>query len=62
MPPARAGGRAYTVRNRRTQRQYQPRDRRGRVVMPAAAKVIPRLASLWVQTTVRTFYEAIEKR
>jgi hypothetical protein len=55
-------GRAYTVHNRRTQRQYQPRDRKGRVVMPAAAKVIPRLASLWVQTTVRTFYEAIEKR
>lgn len=55
-------GRRFTVHNRHTQRQLQPRKRTGRVVYPAAAKVIPRLASLWVQTTVRTFYEAIERR
>ncbi|WP_157602036.1 hypothetical protein [Promicromonospora kroppenstedtii] len=34
--------------------------RKGRVVYPAAAQAIPRLASLWVQVFVRTVYEAAE--
>lgn len=52
-------GRAYTVR-RRTQRQFKARNRTGYVVYPAAAEAIPRLASLWVQTAVRTLHELIE--
>lgn len=37
-----------------------PRSR-GYVVYPAARDSIPRLASLWVQTTVRTIHETFEK-
>jgi hypothetical protein len=55
-------GKRYGVKNRHTRRQFRPRNRKGYVVYPAAAEIIPRLAALWVQTTVRTFYEAIEKR
>jgi hypothetical protein len=47
---------------RRTRLQLRSRNRKGYVVFPAAAEVIPRLAALWVQTTIRTFYETIEKR
>lgn len=46
---------------RRTRRQFKGRQRTGYVVYPAAADIIPRIAALWVQTTVRTFHEAIEK-
>lgn len=35
---------------------------KGRVVWPAAADVIPRIAALWVQTVLRTFMETIERR
>lgn len=52
-------GKPYT---RRTRAQFRPRMRKGYVVYPAAADAIPRLASLWVQTTIRTFIEAIERR
>lgn len=41
-------------------KQFGTRVSKGRVVMVAAAKVIPRIASLWVQTTIRTFYEILE--
>jgi hypothetical protein len=36
-------------------------NKRGYVVNPAARESIPRLASLWVQTTVRTINETFEK-
>lgn len=55
-------GRRYRVTERRTRAQFRPRDRKGYVVYPAAAGIIPRLASLWMQTTVRTFYEVLERR
>jgi hypothetical protein len=55
-------GKTYTVRNRRTRAQFAERNLKGRVVYPAAAQVIPRLASLWIQTTIRTFYELIERK
>lgn len=45
---------------RRTKRQFKARNAKGYAVYPAAAEVIPRIASLWVQTLVRTFHEAIE--
>ena len=34
----------------------------GYVVYPAAAEAIPRIASLWVQTAVRTLHELVEGR
>lgn len=45
---------------RHTRRQFRKRRRTGYVFYPAVASIIPRLASLWVQTTVRTFLEAME--
>ena len=53
-------GTSYKVTNRHTRRQFRPRNLKGYVVYPAAARIIPRMASLFVQTAVRTFYEAIE--
>ena len=47
---------------RHTKRQLPPRIRKGRVIYPAAAEVIPRAASLWVQTVVRMIHEAAEGR
>lgn len=54
-------GKSFSV-TRRTQAQLMPRRKAGYVVYPAIAEIVPRIASLWVQTTVRTFYELIEKR
>lgn len=38
----------------------RPRRRKGYVVFPAAAQIIPRIAALWAQTTVRTIHEEVE--
>lgn len=54
-------GKTYNV-TRHTQRQLPTRRRGGYVVYPAASEIIPRVASLWVQTFVRTIYEAIERK
>lgn len=35
--------------------------RRGYVAYPAASESIPRFASLWVQTAIRTIHESIER-
>lgn len=56
----RKGG-SYPVR-RRVQTGYRPPRRNGYVVFPTATALIPRLASLWVQTAVRGLYEAMEGR
>ena len=53
-------GTSFKVTNRHTRRQFRPRNLKGYVVYPAAARIIPRIASLFVQTAVRTFYEQIE--
>ena len=45
-----------------TYKQFGTRASKGKVVMVAAAKTIPRIASLWVQTTIRTFYEIMERK
>lgn len=55
-------GKRFTVNNRNTVGQLRPRKKKGYVVYPAAAEVIPRLASLWVQTVMRGVYEAFESR
>lgn len=52
------GGKSYT---RRRGRQFKAPRRGGYVVYPAARDSIPRLASLWVQTTIRTIHEAFAK-
>lgn len=56
---SRNGG-THRVR-RVTTAQLPARASAGRVVYPAAARFIPRAASLWVQTTVRTIHEAFER-
>lgn len=56
-----AKGKRFTV-TRNTRRQLPPRSRTGWAVFPTARDLIPRFASLWVQTTIRTFYEAIERK
>jgi hypothetical protein len=53
-------GKSYSV-TRHTNRQLRPRNNKGYVVYPAAADAIPKIASLWVQTIVRTFYEILER-
>lgn len=55
-----AGGGTHDVR-RRTMLGLPPTIRRGRVAYPAAAEVAPRMASMWVQTFVRSVYEAVEE-
>jgi hypothetical protein len=52
-------GRRFKV-TRRTRTQLRPHRRVGYVVLPTARDLIPRFAALWVQTTVRTFRDAIE--
>ena len=54
-------GRQYTYK-RQTQRQFRPFNKSGYVVFPAAANIIPRITSLWVQTVARTFADLIETR
>jgi hypothetical protein len=52
-------GKPYSY-TRKTGKQFRPPNRKGYAVYPAAAQMIPRFAALWVQTIVRTFYEAAE--
>lgn len=54
------GRRFFDVKNRHTTRQLRRPNRRGYVVYPAAANIIPRIASLWAQTAARTIHEAFE--
>ncbi|MEU4361199.1 hypothetical protein [Promicromonospora sp. NPDC023987] len=54
-------GGSHTVK-RRTNTGLPHAIRKGRVVYPAAAQAAPRLASLWVQTFVRTVYEAADAK
>lgn len=52
-------GTRYEVR-RNTRAQLRPRNRKGYVVYPSAASIIPRIASLWIQTTARTIFDKLE--
>jgi hypothetical protein len=45
---------------RHTRRQLPARNPSGRVVYAAVRKIAPRLASLWVQLIVRTYYDAAD--
>ena len=55
-------GKNYTVNKRRTRAMLRPKNKTGYVFYPTVKTVIPRIAALWIQTTVRTFHEALEKR
>ena len=54
-------GKSYKVK-RHTRRQLAWHRREGRLVYPTANDLIPRIASLWVQTVIKTFYEALERK
>jgi hypothetical protein len=54
-------GTTYNV-TRNTRAQLRPRKSTGYVVYPAAASIIPRIASLWIQTTARTIYDMLDGR
>ncbi|PQZ60684.1 MULTISPECIES: hypothetical protein [unclassified Microbacterium] len=56
----RRNGTSFPVK-RRAQRQFWHFQKSGRVVWPTASDLIPRIASLWIQTTIRTVHESIEK-
>ncbi|WP_067200127.1 hypothetical protein [Microbacterium sp. XT11] len=47
-------------RNRDPNRPFKAPNRRGYVVYPAAASVIPRILAMFVQTFVRAIHEALE--
>lgn len=53
-------GRRFPV-TRRTTAQFGTRNTNGKVVYPASRSAIPRLASLWVQTAMRTLADAFDK-
>lgn len=57
----RVGGGSHQVR-RHTTRQLPARVPSGRVALPAFAEVAPRAVSLWVQTIVREYSNAVEGR
>lgn len=57
----RARSRKGKTYRRHTQRQFVTYLKTGRAVYPAAAEMIPRIAALWVQTTVRTFWEELKR-
>lgn len=57
----RKGGGTHQV-SRRVQRGLPARVPRGRVLMPAAVELAPRLAALYVQTVVRGVMDAAEGR
>lgn len=55
----RKGGAPHDVR-RRVMTGYGPRTPKGEVVYPALAHMVPRVASMIVQTCVRTLHDAFE--
>lgn len=59
--PIKSHSKKGTGYTRKTGSLFGPRTRKGNVVHPAASDSIPRFASLWIQTTIRTLHEAGEK-
>jgi len=54
-------GNWYQVRRRRTNAQMPPRSRTGWVAFPAATKIADRIISLWMQTVLREYHDAIDR-
>lgn len=57
----RRGSKRFPV-TRVVTNQFKDDNRKGYVVYQAAAGIIPRIAAVWVQTVVRTFAEALERK
>lgn len=56
-------GGTHTVHNRHTMRQFGPAAKKGNVFYPAIRdSMAHRIVALYVQTFLRTVYEAVEKR
>lgn len=52
-------GKTHRV-TRKTSTGLRPRNAKGYVFYPAAREMVPRIASLWVQTAVKTIANALE--
>lgn len=52
--------RKSTTYTRKLNTGFKGRRRQGYVAWPTATKLAPRFAAMWVQTCVRTMYEAVE--
>lgn len=59
--PIQTRSRKGTTYTRRAGGAFGPPRRKGYTAYPAAGQVIARIASLWVQTTVRTIHELVER-
>lgn len=59
--PIKSRSKLGTPYTRRTGDTFGPRNRKGNVVYPAARASIRRMASLWIQTAIRSLYEAEKK-
>lgn len=51
-------GKSYS---RRMGNAFGPRNPKGNAIYPAAASVIPKFASLWIRTVIRSLHEAFEE-
>jgi hypothetical protein len=43
-------------------KQFKPRRSKGHVAFPAIGRLIPRFAALWVGITVKTMYDALDRK
>lgn len=60
-PKRKRGGQTHQV-TRNTTAQLPPFRAKGWTFYPTVAALIPRFASLWVQTSIRTVLDAIDRR
>jgi hypothetical protein len=54
-------GKRYTY-TRTLNKQFKPRRSKGHVAYPAIGRLVPRFASLWVGITIKTMYDALERK
>lgn len=54
-------GKNYTY-TRTLNKQFKPRRQQGHLAYPAIGRLIPRFASLWVGITIKTMYDALERK
>lgn len=55
-------GNPYYMKNRNTVAQLDPRNDKGYAFYPAARNSVPRILSLWVQTSVKTLVDIVERK
>jgi hypothetical protein len=54
-------GKNYSY-TRTLNKQFKPRRSKGHVAYPAIGRLVPRFAALWVGITVKTMYDALERK